>query len=308
MPLRSTLIAIRHIGHIGRVRQVSAACCALTLAAPAAAAAQARPSARGDTAWSRPGAAVTGRDLVAAGAFAVAAGALMPFDARITHWSQRPSLQQNGALRNTATVFRNLGDPGTIILSVATYGSGLVLHDRAMADIGLHATGAIAVSGAVTAIIKGTLGRARPYAVADSNSHDYALGRGLRKGSAYASLPSGHTSAAFALAAAVASETRHRAPHAAHVVTPVAYGAATLVALSRVYNDDHWASDIALAAGIGTVSGLAVVRYQHARPHNALDRRLLPSVRSVSRSSAAAPAARRTSAVPLAVSWTLRFR
>ena len=277
----------------------AAAGCWLPLVPRAASSQVARPA---DSAWSVPGPLVRGRDLVTLGAFAAASAALMPVDERVARWMQRPTLQQRTTLRHIATVFRNLGDPGTLILSVATYGVGLVAHDRTTADIGLHATGAIAVGSLVGGVLKGTIGRARPYAVADSNAHDYRLGRGFRKGSAYQSLPSGHTTASFALASVLASETRHRWPRAGHVVTPVAYGAATMVALSRLYNNDHWASDVVLGAGVGTVSGLVVTRYLHSLPRNAVDRHLLPDVGRQPDTPVG------SGRMPVSFSWTLHFR
>ncbi len=42
-----------------------------------------------------------------------------------------------------------------------------------------------------------------------------------------------------------------------------------------MYHNAHWASDVALGAGIGTFSGLKVVRYNHSHPKNRLDRLLL---------------------------------
>ncbi len=99
-----------------------------------------------------------------------------------------------------------------------------------MADIGLHATGAIGVASAVGFVLKNALGRARPYTVADANAYDFSSGRGLRRGSAYQSLPSCYTIAAFALASVVSIESRMRWPHAVRIVTPVVHGAATLVA------------------------------------------------------------------------------
>jgi membrane-associated phospholipid phosphatase len=50
------------------------------------------------------------------------------------------------------------------------------------------------------------------------------------------------------------------------------YGGATLVALSRMYHNKHWASDVALGAAVGTFSGLKVLRYNHAHPRNRLNR------------------------------------
>ena len=39
-----------------------------------------------------------------------------------------------------------------------------------------------------------------------------------------------------------------------------------------MYDAKHWASDVVLGAGVGTLSGLSVVRYNHARPHNRVNR------------------------------------
>ena len=58
-------------------------------------------------------------------------------------------------------------------------------------------------------------------------------------------------------------------------VGPVMYGGATLVGLSRMYHNRHWASDVALGAGVGTFSGLKVVRYSHSHPDNFIDRIML---------------------------------
>ena len=54
------------------------------------------------------------------------------------------------------------------------------------------------------------------------------------------------------------------------------YGGATMVALSRMYNNQHWASDVIMAAGIGTFAGNKVVRFNHRTAlGNRIDRWLL---------------------------------
>jgi membrane-associated phospholipid phosphatase len=203
-------------------------------------------------------------------------------------------VQEPAATRRAAAAFRVLGDPGAIAIGGATYAVGLARRDRAIADVGLHTAGAIVVAGTVTGVIKAVAGRARPYVTADTNAHSFALGRGLSTGNAYQSFPSGHATAAFAFAAALSTEGRHRWPTTNRVTEPLAYTAASLVALSRIYHDRHWASDVVMGAGIGLVTGRALVRYQHARPANGLDGRLLPR-----RSTAAAG--------PATVGWTLAF-
>ncbi len=53
------------------------------------------------------------------------------------------------------------------------------------------------------------------------------------------------------------------------------YGGASLVALSRMYDDKHWASDVIVGAMIGQFAGRKVVRYHHSHPENKIDRWLL---------------------------------
>lgn len=59
------------------------------------------------------------------------------------------------------------------------------------------------------------------------------------------------------------------------LVAPTMYGGAVLVALSRMYDDTHWASDVALGAAIGTFTGIKAVRYDHNHPKNRVNRWLL---------------------------------
>ena len=47
------------------------------------------------------------------------------------------------------------------------------------------------------------------------------------------------------------------------------------VGLARMYDDRHWASDVAVGALIGTFSGKKVVLAAHSNPGNAFDRIML---------------------------------
>jgi membrane-associated phospholipid phosphatase len=143
-----------------------------------------------------------------------------------------------------------------------------------MADLGLHGTEAILVGTAVTGLMKGAAGRARPY-VDLTRPHDFKFGRGFTKGSDYESFPSGHTLVGFAAASAVTAETSRWWPNSKWYIGPVMYGGATLIGLSRMYNNKHWASDVMMGAAIGTFAGTKVVRYHHSHAHNRIDRWLL---------------------------------
>ena len=69
------------------------------------------------------------------------------------------------------------------------------------------------------------------------------------------SFPSGHSTAAFALATVVATEYRNKL-----FIAPIAYGMASLTALSRVHDNKHWASDIFLGSAIGFFTAKAILK------------------------------------------------
>jgi membrane-associated phospholipid phosphatase len=214
-------------------------------------------------------------DAVAAAGVTAATAAFLPLDERIARSLQRPVLQNNRALRRTATGFRLLGSPGVLLMSGTFYVAGRVSHTRGLAAAGLHGAEAIVLAEVAGGLIKWTSGRARPFAVGDSLPHEFQFLRGMRKGYDYSSFPSGHTIAGFAAAAAFTSEAARSWPHSGWLIGPVLYGSASLVGLSRMYNDQHWASDVVFGAGLGTFVGIKVDQYTHNHSRNRLDRWLL---------------------------------
>ncbi len=213
----------------------------------------------------------TARDAAVGAGFAALTVAMFPFDQRMARYLQRPNTQTDRFLRNASRDVQYVADPGSIVIGVAMYGAGRLAGWRDVADLGLHGTEAVVVSGAFTALIKAFAGRARPYLSADTNAHDFKFARGFGK-NGYNSFPSGHTSAAFAAAAAVTSESQRWWPAGTWIVAGTMYGGATLVGASRMYNNAHWASDVVLGAAIGTFSGIKVVRYSHGHSANVVDR------------------------------------
>jgi len=217
----------------------------------------------------------TSRDAALAGVLLAGTGALLPFDLRLTRALQVVSIHQHARIAVLDSAFRLTAVPGALIIGTTMYAVGRLTHVERAASLGLYGTEAILMGSAIGGLIKGTLGRARPYTVKDSNAFDFQLGRGFVKGADYSSLPSGHTTAAFAAAAAVTAETSRWWPGATWVIAPTMYGGAVLVALSRMYDDKHWASDVALGAAIGTFTGIKAVRYNHNQPNNRVKRWLL---------------------------------
>ena len=216
----------------------------------------------------------TWRDGVLAATFTATTIAMFPVDKSAARHLQDSTTQASRFLKNASRGVQYVADPGSVIIGISMYGIGRVAGWHDVADLGLHGTEAVALSGAATALIKGLAGRARPYVSLDTNAHDFRFGRGFNRGG-YQSFPSGHTSAAFAAASVVTSESQRWWPRQTWLVAPAMYGGATLVGVSRMYNNAHWASDVVLGAALGTFSGIKVVRYSHGHTNNFVDRALL---------------------------------
>ncbi len=210
----------------------------------------------------------TVHDLVYVGGVAVATLAVKPLDSAAMVYLQR-HWQTNKKIKALSRVVETTAVPGALIIGGGLYVGGRLAHDRRTADLGLHGTEAILIGTALTTVIKFTAGRARPYV--SQNPHDYGLWRGFAH-EEYRSFPSGHTLTAFAAAAAVTEETSEWWPHSTWYIAPLMYGGATVVGLSRMYNNKHWASDVVMGAAIGIFTGRRVVQWQHSHPGNRVDR------------------------------------
>jgi membrane-associated phospholipid phosphatase len=216
----------------------------------------------------------TYRDAVLAGSVALATLLARPFDDHYAARLQDSSTQANKKLQTLATFVRTTATPGSYIIGGTMYASGRLFKNDRLAQLGLHGTEALLVGEVVGGVVKGVVGRQRPN-VRPRDPHSYGLFRGFAGGDSYRSFPSGHTTAAFAAAAAVTSETSRWWPSSRWYVAPAMYGGATLVGISRMYNNRHWASDVLVGAGIGTFAGLKVVRYHGTHPGNRVDKWLL---------------------------------
>ena len=193
------------------------------------------------------------------------------------HYAQRlqdSSTQANEKLHTLATFVRTTAAPGAFIIGTTMYATGRLTKEQHLAELGLHGTEALLLGEFAGGVLKGLIGRQRPY-VTPQNSHSFGFLRGFGGGDQYRSFPSGHSLAAFAAAAAVSSETSGWWPNSRWIIGPVMFGGATLTAVSRMYDNKHWASDVIVGAGLGTFAGLKVVRYNNAHPGNRIDKLLL---------------------------------
>lgn len=219
----------------------------------------------------RPAPIVMRRDLVALGAGAGLAFLAQRVDLRVRDEVRSAGWQDNATLDALEPVGDLWGAAGAMGASAILWGGGLYTHNATVAASGFRALEAITVSGQITAILKGAIGRARPR-VDSTHAWNVEFGRGFR-GTAgdYKSMPSGHTTAAFAFAAAVTGEVAIRAPGRARLVGVTTYGLAGITAWSRLHSNAHWLSDVTMGAAIGMASGWAVTRWHATRPSNKVD-------------------------------------
>jgi len=149
---------------------------------------------------------------------------------------------------------KEFGD-GRATLSIAGifYLAGKIFNDEKSQETAISALESFIFSGLICSSVKVLAGRSRPY-------REEGSGRfyGPTFDNSKLSLPSGHATVAFSLASVIASEYDNL------LIDISAYTIASLTSLSRVYDDKHWTSDVALGAIIGTLVGRAVV-YQNKK-------------------------------------------
>jgi membrane-associated phospholipid phosphatase len=211
-------------------------------------------------------------DAIMAAAFVGGTIAMLPLDKQLALKLQ--DSVKTGFLKNASRGVELIASPGAYVIGGGLYVIGRLGKWDRVADLGWHGSEAVFVAEGVTYALKGVAGRARPFLSHGNSPHDFNLMKGFTSGD-YSSFPSGHTSTAFAAAAAVTNEASRWWPGKTWVVGTLMYGGATTVGLSRMYHNKHWASDVVLGAAIGTFSGRKVVQYAHGHPKNMLDRIML---------------------------------
>jgi membrane-associated phospholipid phosphatase len=216
---------------------------------------------------------LTGKDALLLGAFTLGTAAVSPLDLRVAKRLQDPGTQENQFLSRAATGFRVLAVPGSLLAGAGLYVLGRADGQRRVQALGLHSVESILIATALGGGIKFAAGRARPFVDTD-NPRDFQLFRGFSD-DRYRSFPSGHTITAFAFASTLTRETQFWWPHSVWYVGTLMYGGATLMGLSRIYNNQHWASDVMGGAAIGTLIGLKVAKYTHSHPGNHIDNQLI---------------------------------
>jgi membrane-associated phospholipid phosphatase len=178
--------------------------------------------------------------------------------------------KESPPLVNTSKYVTRFGGPYEVY-TLAAFGTyGFLFKNEKMKTTTLLATQAYLSSAVIFEALKFLSGRQRPYTYNPEINSNKTLWHGpfyqFKKDAngnkpdnySYTSFPSGHTTLAFAAATVFAMEYSDRP-----AIKFLSYGAASLIGLSRITENKHWASDVLIGGIIGHLVGRQVVNNYH---------------------------------------------
>ena len=167
---------------------------------------------------------------------------LYVFDENIDNWSQE---RRTPSSEDVAQLGSALGNGGNLAALMATlYVTGEIFGNRGLRKTALLSLESWLTSGAVVLGMKAIAGRARPY----TDKGPYSFHPFTFRSDHY-SFPSGHATSAFAVAAVISDQSDSLA------IDILAFSLSTFVAISRLHERKHWASDVFIGAAIGYFIG-----------------------------------------------------
>jgi len=196
-----------------------------------------------------------GRDWLKVGIITSATIAVMPFDESITNSTQGRQRYYYSVPVEGGRIYGEWYSIGGVAGMFALY--GLIAHDTAAKKIAIELLQAGLYSEIVTTVLKIAFGRERPV----STQHAFTYHPFTVFDYNFQSMPSGHTTSAFALSTIM---SRHAHSTALKIL---AYIPAGFTMFSRIYQHKHWLSDEILAAAIGYFAGNWVVDLHEGKRH-----------------------------------------
>lgn len=207
---------------------------------------------------------MNGKDWIRFGGFAAATGVLFFADEPIQR-SMVDLTNNNAGVRNTSSFITKFGGVYEIY-TLAGFGAyGIIFKSDKVKTTTLLATQAYLTGGAVESVLKYLTGETRPSTYAPgTRARPIFYGpfsktaKAVNGKNEYSAFPSGHTTVAFAAATVFAKEYSNQI-----IIPVIAYSAATLIGLSRLTENKHWATDVFAGAFLGYLSGRQVVNNYH---------------------------------------------
>jgi len=156
---------------------------------------------------------------------------------------------------------RPLGQGGFLSgMIAALYITGELTKNTHLKQTALMSLQSWLTSGVLVLGIKFLTGRARPQTGKAKN-----IFKPFVLSSSFLSFPSGDAASAFAVAAVIAEQPGNI------ILDIIVYSLASLVAVYRVHDDKHWASDIFIGSVIGYLTGKKIVALNRQRKSNRLN-------------------------------------
>ncbi len=182
---------------------------------------------------------------------------LFALDYDIQDWAQK---RRNSTTNTVSGFFEPFGNGAVGLPALgAFYLYGHFWEDKRAQATGLLGLESFVISEVFVEAIKVTTHRHRPNEGGQSDKWD---GPSLCFTGSHLSFPSGDSALAFSISTVIASQYQDTA-----WVPPLAYGIATLVALSRMNDNDHWASDVFFGSAIGFFTAKAIVGLHKNNPN-----------------------------------------
>jgi hypothetical protein len=196
-----------------------------------------------------------GRDWLRLGMVVAATIAVMPFDERITNSTQGEQRFYKSVPIEAGRIYGEWYSIGGVAGAFGIY--GLIANDTSAKKITVELLQAGLYSEIISAVIlKVVVGRQRPIATENAfNFHPFSLTKEFQ------SMPSGHTTSAFALSTVM---SRHAHSTGLKILAFVPAG---FTMFSRIYQHHHWLSDEIPAAAIGYFVGNWVVDMHEGKRH-----------------------------------------
>ena len=157
-------------------------------------------------------------------------------------------------LGDVAAVFRQEGEPEYYAtVSLGVFGAGLVANSPELRRAGRRLVAAVLLSYLASEGTKRLVGRSRPNEdVGAFKFHPFTSLKDSAGVETRGSLPSGHTTTAFAVAASLADDIHST------VLDIGLYTVAAGAGWSRIYDNRHWLTDAVLGAALGITTAKIV--------------------------------------------------
>ena len=189
----------------------------------------------------------TTEDVLIAGGVVITTASFFALDEPVKNFFKKQNSNFNSDLSKIVKQYGEFYSP--LIIGGGTYFGGIILNDEYTRLTGRMVIEAAAYSGILVTLIKMTTGRSRPYM--NDGNHKFKL---FESDEGSLSFPSGHSAMAFAISSVLANRINNT------YVSIGLYFLSSLTALSRVYDNQHWISDVFLGSAIGFFTGHYISR------------------------------------------------